>query len=234
MSYSAEDAIALVPEVIGVLESFEPAARAQCVPNHLVAGGERTRQGVLVGEGADELFAGYSHYGRHATGAELHGELLDTIAGMHMGGLQRVDRVTSANALEPRIPFLDLDVVELALALPPAWKLVTEARPAKWLLRRAFEGCPSRCCGVASTFGGHRMNESLRVALRRHASDEQLLEREASTRRCAPARLSIPPVRRPVTRHHRDGMIGRCRGLSRLTSRYHRVGFAAGARRPAD
>ncbi len=31
-------------------------------------------------------------------------------------------------------------MVELALALPPAWKLTDEQRPAKWLLRRAFEG----------------------------------------------------------------------------------------------
>src|SRR5699024_9910651 len=45
-----------------------------------------------------------------------------------------------AHGIEPRVPFLDLDVVELALALPPEWKLLSSDRPAKWMLRRAFDG----------------------------------------------------------------------------------------------
>jgi asparagine synthase (glutamine-hydrolysing) len=139
--YTAEEAIELVPEVIAVLESFDPTLVHSSVPNHLVAklAGEHVKA-VLIGEGADELFAGYSHYSRHDSPDELHDELLETISGLHIGGLQRVDRVTSANGLEARIPFLDLDVVELALALPPAWKLTEDGRPAKWLLRRAFDG----------------------------------------------------------------------------------------------
>src|SRR5690606_11949668 len=109
--------------------------------NHLVArlaAGHVSR--VLVGEGADELFAGYSHYGRHDSGAALHAQLVETIRGLHVSGLQRVDRVLRANALEARLPFLDLDLVALALALPPEWKLTGPGRPAKWLLRRAFDG----------------------------------------------------------------------------------------------
>ena len=139
--YTAEEAIALVPEVIGLLESFEPTLLHSAVPNHLVATLARDHvKVVLIGEGADELFAGYSHYAELETGDELHEELVEAIQGAHNLGLQRVDRVTSANALEARIPFLDLDVVELALALPPAWKLIGPNRPEKWLLRQAFEG----------------------------------------------------------------------------------------------
>lgn len=139
--YSAEEAIDLVPEVISVLESFDPTLVHSAVPNYLVArlASEHVKV-VLIGEGADELFAGYSHYSEHESPEELHEELLATIRGLHIGGLQRVDRVTSASGVEARIPFLDLDVVELALALPPAWKLTDHGRPAKWLLRRAFHG----------------------------------------------------------------------------------------------
>lgn len=139
--FSLDEAIALVPEVIGMLESFEPSLVHSAVPNHLVARLAREHvKVVLIGEGADELFAGYAHYAQIETADELHAELVDTIGGMHNLGLQRVDRVTSANGIEPRIPFLDLDVVELALALPPGWKLTGEGRPEKWLLRRAFDG----------------------------------------------------------------------------------------------
>ncbi|MQA74774.1 MAG: asparagine synthase (glutamine-hydrolyzing) [Solirubrobacterales bacterium] len=140
-AFGAAEAAELVPEVIWMLESFDPTLVHSSVPNHLVAELARAHvKAVLVGEGADELFAGYSHYARHETAEDLHEELLETIAGLHIGGLQRVDRATSANGLEARIPFLDLDVVELALALPPAWKLTRAGRPAKALLRRAFDG----------------------------------------------------------------------------------------------
>lgn len=139
--YTAEDAIALVPDVIAILESFDPTLVHSAVPNLLVAKLARAEvEVVLAGEGADELFAGYEHYGLHDDGDDLQEDLLSTLEGMHIGGLQRVDRVCAAHGLEPRLPFLDLDMVELALALPPAWKLISAERPAKWLLRRAFDG----------------------------------------------------------------------------------------------
>lgn len=139
--YTAADAIALVPQIIAELESFDPTLVHSAVPHHLVSRlASQHVKVVLAGEGADELFAGYAHYGRHRSGAALHEELLSTLEGMHIGGLQRVDRVAGAHGLEPRVPFLDLDVVELALALPPEWKLIGPDRPAKWMLRHAFDG----------------------------------------------------------------------------------------------
>jgi asparagine synthase (glutamine-hydrolysing) len=138
--YTADEAIELVPEVIALLESFDPTLVHSAVPNYLVARLAREHvKAVLIGEGADELFAGYSHYAQQEDAELLHAELLETIGGLHIGGLQRVDRVTGAVGLEARIPFLDLDLVELAMALPPDWKLVDDERPAKWLLRRAFD-----------------------------------------------------------------------------------------------
>ena len=179
--YTAEEAISLVPEVISILESFDPTLVHSTVPNHLVAelAAEHVK-GILIGEGADELFAGYSHYGRHESAEALHEELLETIGGLHIGGLQRVDRVTSANGLEARIPFLDLDVVELALALPPAWKLTGEGRPAKWLLRRAFDDwIPDDVLWrKKEQFGqGTGMDEVLREHFGATVTDEEL-ERE--------------------------------------------------------
>ena len=179
--YTAEEAIELVPEVIRMLESFDPMLIHSAVPNHLVATLAREYvKVVLIGEGADELFAGYSHYAELETGDELLEELLETIRGLHNLGLQRVDRVTGANGIEARIPFLDLDVVELALALPPGWKLKSEDRPEKWLLRRAFEGwLPEEVLWrKKEQFGqGSGMDEVLREHFGAAVSDEDL-ERE--------------------------------------------------------
>lgn len=139
--YTAEDAIELVPQVISLLESFDPTLVHSAVPHRLVAALASKHVGVvLAGEGADELFAGYTHFERHEEGLELHEELVETLAGMHIGGLQRVDRVAGAYGIEPRMPFLDVDFVELAMAIPPEWKMLRDERPAKWLLRRAFDG----------------------------------------------------------------------------------------------
>lgn len=176
--YTAEDAIALVPRVIAELESFEPTLVHSAVPNYLVSrlAQEHVRV-VLAGEGADELFAGYTHYGRHDTGEALHEDLVATIEGMHIGGLQRVDRVAAAHGLEPRLPFLDLDVVELALALPPAWKLTGPDRPAKWLLRRTFDGwVPDEVLWrPKEQFGqGTGMNEVLRAHFEAAVTEQEL------------------------------------------------------------
>jgi asparagine synthase (glutamine-hydrolysing) len=139
--YNSDEAIDWVPEVIRVIESFDPMLIHSSVPNLLVAKlAARHVKVVLIGEGADELFAGYSHYGDIDEGDQLHRELLATMEGLHNLGLQRVDRVTSSTGVEARIPFLDLDVVDLGVALPAAWKLTGDGRPEKWLLRKAFEG----------------------------------------------------------------------------------------------
>lgn len=139
--YTEDELIDWVPEVIGVLESFDPQLVHSSVPNLLVSRlAARHVKVVLIGEGADELFAGYAHYGAIESDAELHAALLETIEGLHVGGLQRVDRIAGVHGIEPRLPFLDVDLVELGLALPARWKLAHEDRAEKWLLRTAFEG----------------------------------------------------------------------------------------------
>ncbi|TLW93576.1 asparagine synthase (glutamine-hydrolyzing) [Saccharomonospora piscinae] len=138
--YTHDELIDWVPEVIRVIESFDPSLVHSSVPNLLVAKrAARDVKVVLIGEGADELFAGYGYYSEFDSDTALHEELLATIHGLHIGGLQRVDRVAGAAGLEARTPFLDLNVVELGLQLPARWKL-SSGRAEKWLLRRAFEG----------------------------------------------------------------------------------------------
>jgi asparagine synthase (glutamine-hydrolysing) len=139
--YTEDELIDWVPEVIGVLESFDPQLVHSSVPNLLVSKlASRHVKVVLIGEGADELFAGYAHYAEIESDEELHAALIETIEGLHAGGLQRVDRVAGVSGLEPRLPFLDVDLVELGLALPARWKLAHADRGEKWLLRTAFEG----------------------------------------------------------------------------------------------
>lgn len=139
--YTEDELIDWVPEVIRVIESFDPTLVHSSVPNLLVAKlAARSVKVVLIGEGADELFAGYAYYRDFDSHTELHDELVATLEGLHIGGLQRVDRVTGSNSLEARTPFLDVEMVELGLGLPAQWKLSNGDRLEKWLLRKAFDG----------------------------------------------------------------------------------------------
>ena len=74
---------------------------------------------VLTGEGADELFAGYEYLREFTDPDDLHAELVRTVESLHNLNLQRCDRVTMAHGLEARVPFLDREVIEWALRLPP-------------------------------------------------------------------------------------------------------------------
>jgi asparagine synthase (glutamine-hydrolysing) len=102
---------------------------------------------VLTGEGADELFAGYTyHHGYVDHPRALADELTRTLGTMHNINLQRVDRVTMAESLEARTPFLDRDLIAFAQSIPATLKLrrtdagdaeSTGATTEKWILRKA-------------------------------------------------------------------------------------------------
>ncbi len=139
--YTAEDALEALPEVVRVIENFDPSLVRSAVPNYILAKftAEHVKV-VLTGEGADEIFAGYEYLEDFETEEDLHDELVRTIESLHNLNLQRGDRVTMAHSLEARVPFLELDMIELGLSLPAGWKLAGEDQPEKRLLRQAFDG----------------------------------------------------------------------------------------------
>jgi asparagine synthase (glutamine-hydrolysing) len=138
--YTADEATQSVPDVVAAIEAFDPSLVRSAVPNLLLARfTARHVKVVLTGEGADELFAGYEYMGEYGDPASLHAELVRSVEGLHNLNLQRCDRVTMAHGLEARVPFLDREVIEHALAIPPQWKMARD-QPEKALLREAFEG----------------------------------------------------------------------------------------------
>ena len=140
-NYSALQAIAALPSVVRSIESFDPGLVRSAVPNFFLARytAEHVKV-VLTGEGADELFAGYDYMREFPEPEDLHRELVRTVRGLHNLNLQRCDRVTMAHGLEARVPFLDGEVIDWALALPPQAKVFGAGTPEKKLLREAFAG----------------------------------------------------------------------------------------------
>lgn len=139
--FTAEEARDALPEVVRIIESFDPSLVRSAVPNYFLSEMAVNHvKAVLTGEGADELFAGYEYHSEITGDSDLQDEMVRGVETLHGLNLQRCDRVTMVHGLEARVPFLDLDVIALSLSIPAGWKLRSESRPEKWLLRRAFEG----------------------------------------------------------------------------------------------
>ncbi|NJL54985.1 asparagine synthetase B, partial [bacterium] len=138
--YTSEEMIAILPEVIYYLESFDPALVRSAIANYFLARlASQYVKVILSGEGADELYSGYSYLKQFETPEALHHELVETTAELHNRNLQRLDRMTMAHGLEGRVPFLDRHFVEFSFTVPIEQKLYGSQPVEKWILRKAFE-----------------------------------------------------------------------------------------------
>ena len=90
---------------------------------------------ALTGDGADELFGGYTMY-RDSDEATVRRLFLHKIRQLSRTELQRVDRTSMGQCVEARVPFLDLDLLLLAMRIPVSLKLRDGYE--KWVLREAF------------------------------------------------------------------------------------------------
>lgn len=138
-----DDIGSVLPRVVARLESYDRDLVRSAVPTWFVAwlAASHGMKVVLTGEGADELFAGYSYFADYDDPAVLQNELRRSLGAMHDVNLQRVDRMTMAHSLEARVPFLDPEMVRIAMATPAHLKQRPEqgCDGEKWILRKACE-----------------------------------------------------------------------------------------------
>ncbi|WP_373086396.1 asparagine synthase (glutamine-hydrolyzing) [Sneathiella sp.] len=147
-AFTADDLAANLAHVIYHLESADVDLVRSAIPTLFAARLARAHvKAVLTGEGADELFAGYTYHHDYVDDPRaLADELTRSLGTMHNINLQRVDRVTMAESLEARTPFLDRDLINYAQSVPAALKLrrtdpaiieATGSTTEKWILRKA-------------------------------------------------------------------------------------------------
>ena len=130
---SVEEALATIPEVIKIMGSFDPA-----LPNDLAIylglrlAREKGIESVITGDGADELFAGYSYM----FDLDLKEYLPRLAEKMNFSS----NRLGAHLGIEVKQPFLDRDLIDFALSIDPELKVREHrgARCGKWVLREAF------------------------------------------------------------------------------------------------
>ena len=144
--FTADDLAEALPHVIYHLESADVDLVRSAMPTHFATTlARRHVKAVLTGEGADELFAGYTYHHAYARRPRaLADEITRSLGTMHNINLQRVDRITMAQGLEARTPFLDRDLIDFAQSIPASLKMnvvdeQTCETTEKWILRKACE-----------------------------------------------------------------------------------------------
>jgi asparagine synthase (glutamine-hydrolysing) len=140
-----EDCLAILPEVIYSLESFDAMlVRASLINYYVAKLSSQFMPAVFSGEGADELFAGYEYLKRIPIGI-LSPLLRELIKELHYTALQRVDRCASVHGLIVHLSYLDPDVLDYALRIPARFKIKDGVE--KWILRLAASGkLPDTIC----------------------------------------------------------------------------------------
>ena len=136
-----EDVLSSLEKVIQILGTYDITTIRASMGMYLIckAISETTDIRVLLtGEISDELF-GYKYTDFAPSAEEFQKEAKKRIDEIHMYDVLRADRCISANSLEARVPFGDLDFVKYVMEIDPEIKMNKYGK-GKYLLRKAFEG----------------------------------------------------------------------------------------------
>ncbi len=141
-----DDVESTIPCIIEALETADPMAISLGVPLYIASTEAKSRNIdlLLTGQGADELFGGYHRYKEIAKGgaSALHEAIAADVARLPRRDILRDNTVAEVAGIKLAAPFLDPDVVELALSIPAALKVreFDGELVGKYILRRAAEG----------------------------------------------------------------------------------------------
>jgi asparagine synthase (glutamine-hydrolysing) len=139
---SLEELLAVLPEVIYYLESFDPSLVRSSASNFLISRFARQEgaQVLLSGEGGDEVFCGYM-YLKEFPLAEIFARQMDCIRFLQRNASLRLDRMNQCHGLKVVAPLISGELLTYSLAIPPEYKQKPEGgdKIEKWIFRKAFE-----------------------------------------------------------------------------------------------
>jgi asparagine synthase (glutamine-hydrolysing) len=138
---SKEDVLNALEEVVEILGTYDITTIRASIGMYLICKEiHRTTdiRVLLTGEISDEIF-GYKYTDFAPNPQEFQKEAEKRLRELYMYDVLRADRCISANSIEARVPFGDLDFVAYVMAVDPEMK-INKYNKGKYLLRRAFEG----------------------------------------------------------------------------------------------
>ena len=118
---SKEEMLAIIPEVIRAIGSYDTTTVRASVGNYLVC--KKIREAnectyLFNGDGADELMGGYLYMNRAPDERAFDSECRRLLNHIHAFDVLRSDRSIAGNGLAPRTPYLDIQFVRSYLTIP--------------------------------------------------------------------------------------------------------------------
>jgi asparagine synthase (glutamine-hydrolysing) len=135
---SIADLLTAIEDTIKILKVFNDIEIRNSVVMYLAlkSAKENGQQSIITGDGADELFAGYSFFLKK-NDAELQKDLQRIWKIMHFSS----KKIGQALGIKVETPFLDKNVVDFAKTIPVNLNVGEKdgKKYGKWILRKAFE-----------------------------------------------------------------------------------------------
>mmetsp|Transcript_8477 Transcript_8477/g.17671 ORF Transcript_8477/g.17671 Transcript_8477/m.17671 type:complete len:600 (-) Transcript_8477:1173-2972(-) len=148
-TYTLEEGADAIPDVIRCLETYDLTTIRASTPMYLMSRKIKAMgiKMVISGEGADEVFGGYLYFHKAPNEQEFFDETVDKLSRLHMYDCLRCNKAMSAWGVEPRVPFLDAEFLQVAMNLDPKEKMIRkgadiskkDTRIEKWSIRKAFD-----------------------------------------------------------------------------------------------
>jgi asparagine synthase (glutamine-hydrolysing) len=179
--FTVQEGLDALRDVIYHIETYDVTTIRASTPMFLMA--RRIKaigiKMVLSGEGADEVFGGYLYFHKAPNAKELHEETVRKLDSLYKYDCLRANKTMAAWGIEVRVPFLDREFLDVAMAFDPAAKMVGERKIEKYPLRKAFEGyLPEevlwRQKEQFSDGVGYRWIDSLKATAEDRVSDTQM------------------------------------------------------------
>lgn len=150
VEFSEKEFLDAIPYVILAIESHDITTIRASVGQYLISKWIRENTDIkvlLIGDGSDELCAGYMYFHNAPNQIESHKENLRLLQDIQYYDSLRADRCIAYNGLEARVPFLDHTFVDFWLSIPHEFRIPNKDDYSsefvnrsieKWLLRRSF------------------------------------------------------------------------------------------------
>ncbi|CAB11114.1 asparagine synthase (glutamine-hydrolyzing) [Plasmodium falciparum Santa Lucia] len=140
--FTVEEGIDSLHDVIYHIETYDITTIRASTPMYILSRLIKSScvKMVLSGEGSDEIFGGYLYFHKAPNKEEFHRELQRKIHDLHYYDVLRANKSTMAFGIEARVPFLDIQFLNVVMNIDPQDKMCSNNKIEKYILRKAFEG----------------------------------------------------------------------------------------------